>query len=174
MTHFTRRVAQSALLIAAAGMAPLLGASGAHADSPLGGISGMNGLSTPDATTVTDQVPGATQTLTGTGKAAGKAVQSGVPAAAEGTSKTTGKAVPATKAVGEGTAAATPPAAAVTPDAATTTPAKAPAKAASAAPAKAAQAAPPAPAAQVNAPVAAPAAPLPGLPGLGGGLPALG
>lgn len=60
MTHFTRRVAQSALLIAAAGMAPLLGAASAHAEAPLGIGGGLNGVSTPDATTVTDQVPGAT------------------------------------------------------------------------------------------------------------------
>ncbi|UGQ08976.1 hypothetical protein LO772_18530 [Yinghuangia sp. ASG 101] len=67
MTHFTRRVAQSALLIAAAGMAPLLGAASAHAESPLNIAGGLNGVSAPDATPVTDQVPGATNVVEGAG-----------------------------------------------------------------------------------------------------------
>lgn len=57
MTHFTRRAAQSALLIAAAGMAPLLGAASAHAETPLNIGGKLTGVSTPDATSVTDHVP---------------------------------------------------------------------------------------------------------------------
>ncbi|HSA53395.1 MAG TPA: hypothetical protein VLH10_25195 [Yinghuangia sp.] len=105
MTHITRRVAQSALLIAAAGMAPLLGASSAHADAPLDIGGALNGVSAPDAPAVggvADKVPGAGNLVQGTGAKAGDAVQGGVPA-------TVGSVTPvADKVADTGTASVTP------------------------------------------------------------------
>ncbi|MCF2532935.1 hypothetical protein [Yinghuangia soli] len=43
-----RRVAQAALLVAAAGAAPVLAAPAAHADLPLAGLGGLGGITQPD------------------------------------------------------------------------------------------------------------------------------
>lgn len=86
MSPKTRRVARTALLIAAAGVVPLMGAASAHAaDNPLGGLGGLNGLTAPDPSTVTDQLPGATNAVGHSAESAGKTVDHALPAATQAT-----------------------------------------------------------------------------------------
>jgi len=103
MTHISRRVAQAALLIAA-GAAPILGASAAHAaDLP---TSGLGGLTQPDVGGLAAKVPAASE---GAGETAGQAAQKHVPAVTKTAGQTAGTtANTANKAVG-GTAAAAAP-----------------------------------------------------------------
>ncbi|MFE5328059.1 ATP-binding protein [Embleya sp. NPDC056575] len=103
MTHISRRVAQAALLIAA-GAAPILGASAAHAaELPTGGLGA---LTQPDVGGLADKVPAASE---GAGNAAGGTASKAVPAA----SKTAGQTAATTasnanRTVGDGAAAVAP------------------------------------------------------------------
>ncbi|MGR7000263.1 hypothetical protein ACU686_23020 [Yinghuangia aomiensis] len=86
MSPKTRRVARTALLIAAAGVVPLMGAASAHAaDNPLGGLGRLNGLTAPDPSTVTEQLPGATNAVGHSAESAGKTVDNALPAATQAT-----------------------------------------------------------------------------------------
>lgn len=89
MSPKTRRVARTALLIAAAGVVPLMGTASAHAaDNPLGGLGGLNGLTAPDPSTVTHQLPGATDAVGHSAESAGKTVDNALPAATQATQAT--------------------------------------------------------------------------------------
>lgn len=105
MRHISRRVAQAALLIAA-GAAPILGASAAHAaELP---STGLSGLSQPDLGGVAAKLPAASE---GAGQAAGSAAQKHVPAVTKAAGQAAGTtAGTANKALG-GTAAVAAPAA---------------------------------------------------------------
>ncbi|MGC0415497.1 ATP-binding protein [Embleya sp. AB8] len=103
MTHISRRVAQAALLIAA-GAAPILGATAAHAaELPTGGLGT---LTQPDVGGLAEKIPAASE---GAGDAAGGTAAKTVPAAAKTAGQTAGTtASNANKTVGESAAAAAP------------------------------------------------------------------
>ncbi|MYW01349.1 ATP-binding protein, partial [Streptomyces sp. SID3343] len=103
MTHISRRVAQAALLIAA-GAAPFLGASAAHAaELPTGNLGGV---AQPDLGSLTDKLPAASEEA---GNTAAGAAQKSVPAVSKTAGQTAGvTASNLNRSVGEGAAVVAP------------------------------------------------------------------
>lgn len=95
----TRRIARTALLIAA-GAAPVVGAAGAAGAAELSQAPELGGLTTVEGAGLGQAVEGAAQPATDTvGKAGGKVVGTTLPVASKALGETGAKAAPAAKGV---------------------------------------------------------------------------